>query len=242
MYDPGMPEEDRIAALRAFLLDRPGPPPPPPVPGGALLRRLPGWLPSRARVAGTRMLRPWSRRKLARAQAQSPLRLHLGSGWVRKEGWVNIDLVLSKPDIAWNLVTGIPFETGTVDAIFHEHVFEHIEVRDGFAFAQECLRVLKPGGVLRIGVPDAGALLESYAGTGDPAWARSRPTPMLAVHSLFYGHDHRAMYDEQTLTLLLRAAGFAETQRCAFGEGWLQPSPDTEHRRSGTLYVEGRKG
>lgn len=237
----GLSEEERIEALRGYLTQRPGPPAPPPVPGGALIRRLPRWLPSRARYAGTRLVRPWSRRKLHAAQQRSPLMLHLGSGRINKPDWVNIDLVLADSDIAWNLVTGIPFQTASVDAIFHEHVFEHIEVRDGFAFAQECLRVLKPGGVLRIGVPDAGALLQSYAGTADPEWANSKPTPMLAVCGLFYEHDHRAMYDEQTLRLLLRAAGFAETQRREYATGWLHPSPDSAHRRSGSLYVEARK-
>jgi predicted SAM-dependent methyltransferase len=237
----GLSEEERIQALRAYLAQRPEPPPPPPVPGGALIRRLPGWLPARARHTGTRVVRPWSRHKLRAAQQRSPLRLHLGSGRINKPDWVNIDLVLAKADIAWNLVTGIPFRTGSVDAIFHEHVFEHIEVRDGYAFAQECLRVLKPGGILRIGIPDAGALLHSYAGTADPEWANSKPTPMLAVTGLFYEHDHRAMYDEETLRLLLHAAGFADTQRCEYATGWLQPSPDSEHRRSGTLYVEARK-
>lgn len=101
--------------------------------------------------------------------------------------------------------------------------------------------MLEPGGVLRVAVPDAGALLASYAGTGDPGWARSRPTGMLAVNALFYEHAHRAMYDAETLTLMLRAAGFAHAEHSAFGEGALQPTPDGPARRDGTLYVEARK-
>jgi predicted SAM-dependent methyltransferase len=198
-------------------------------------------MPAGTRTALTRALHPWSRRKLRAAARRSPLKLHLGSGGVNKPGWLNLDLVFARADAAWDLSTGIPFPTTSVDAIFHEHLLEHLDLRTGFAFTQECLRVLKPGGILRVAVPDAGALLRSYAGTGDPEWARSRPTPMLAVDALFYEHAHRAMYDADTLTLMLRAAGFAHTAESEFGAGEIQPSPDSPARRDGTLYVEARK-
>ncbi len=226
-----MSDAERIAALRERLAERP-----PPAPG--LIRRLPY---RRARVIGTRLAAPWSRRRLRAAAERSPLRLHLGSGRVNKEGWVNIDLLAARADVAWDLETGVPFASDSVDAIFHEHMLEHLDLHAGFAFARECLRVLKPGGVLRVAVPDAGALLRSYAGTGDPGWARSQATPMLAVDALFYEHDHRAMYDGETLVLLLRAAGFGEASESRFGEGRLQPSPDSPVRRDGTLYVEATK-
>jgi predicted SAM-dependent methyltransferase len=207
----------------------------------AALKRATRALPDGTRTTLTRLLHPWSRRKLRAAHAQFPLRLHLGSGGVNKPGWLNIDLVLARADASWNLSSGIPFPTGSVDAIFHEHMLEHLDLRAGFAFSRECLRVLKPGGILRVAVPDAGALLHSYAGTADPGWAESRPTPMLAVNALFYEHAHRAMYDAQTLTLMLRAAGFAHASQSEFGAGDLQPSPDSPIRRDGTLYVEARK-
>jgi hypothetical protein len=95
--------------------------------------------------------------------------------------------------------------------------------------------------VLRVGVPNAGALIDSYSGKADPTWANSLPTGMLAVQSLFYEHGHRAMYDAETLTLMCRAAGFAEAASREAGGGWIQPNPDTPGRSVGTLYVEARK-
>jgi predicted SAM-dependent methyltransferase len=198
-------------------------------------------LPGGTRTTLTRLLHSWSRRKLRDAQARSPLRLHLGSGGINKPGWLNIDLVLARADAAWDLSTGIPFPTSSVDAIFHEHMLEHLSLRDGFLLARECLRVLAPGGVLRIGVPDAGLCIDSYAGKADPDWARSRPTGMLAVQALFYEHGHRSMWDGETLTRALLAAGFAEARRTDFGESWIEPAPDSEDRRDGTLYAEARK-
>jgi len=210
----------------------------PPVRGGALIRRLPRWLPGLVRSWGTRAMLPVARRKWAAAQDQSPLKLHLGCGWLHKDGWVNVDLFMTRADIVWNLAGGIPLRDNSVDAILHEHLMEHLTLQQGYALAQECLRVLKPGGRLRIGVPDAGACVASYAGLADPDWANSQPTGLIAVQALFYEHGHRAMYDAQTLTLMCRAAGFSEARARESGDTDIQPAADTESRRDGTLYVE----
>ncbi len=75
-----------------------------------------------------------------------------------------------------DLRKGIPFESGSIDAVYHSHVLEHID-RDGIdGFLAEIKRVLKPGGVHRIVVPDLEPLLRAYldsltavdAGHGSP--------------------------------------------------------------------------
>jgi predicted SAM-dependent methyltransferase len=187
------------------------------------------------------VLKPAARRRLSKLRERPELRLHLGSGFLPKEGWIDIDLAGAPANLVWNLKHGIPFADGTVDAVFHEHLLEHLDLRDGFDLCRECHRALKPGGVLRVAVPNAGICLRSYAGTDDPDWARSQPTPMLAVQALFYEHGHRAMYDEQLLVEVLTAAGFDEVAAREFGDSRLSPCPDTEVRREGTLYVEGVK-
>jgi predicted SAM-dependent methyltransferase len=234
-------EDRRIERLKEYLSTDPGQPPPPPVAGGALLRSAPAWVPGLVRRIGTRAVSPLARRKFERVGRNGPVRLHLGCGWTHKPGWVNVDLFATKADIVWDLTLGVPLEEGSVDVAFHEHMLEHLSLQHGFAFTRECLRVLKPGGVLRIGVPDAGLCVDSYAGRADPAWARSQATGMLAIQALFYENDHRAMYDAETLTLMCLAAGFAEAHRREWGAGWGQPSADTLERRDGTLYVEARK-
>lgn len=231
--------QGRVRALRSYL-ESEAKPPPPPVRGGSLLRMLPAGAPGAFRAVGTRAVRPRARRQLEQLAAGPPPMLHLGCGWEHKQGWVNIDLFATRADICWDLSLGLPLPDGSVAAIFHEHLQEHLSLRDGYLLTRECRRVLKPGGVLRIAVPDAGACIDSYAGKAEPEWAQSRPTGMLAVQALFYEHGHHAMYDAETLTLMCRAAGFGEAARREFGEGWMQPSPDTPSRRSGTLYVEAR--
>jgi predicted SAM-dependent methyltransferase len=236
-----MTDDPRIEQLSRRLSAAPDSSPPPPVRGGRLLRAMPAWAPGLARGIGTQAIRPLARRQFEKARRREHQRLHLGCGWTHKEGWLNIDLFATRADICWDLRHGIPFPDDSVEAIFHEHMLEHLSLEDGFSITQECLRVLQPNGVLRIGVPDAGLCIDSYAGTAAPDWAQSQVTGMLAVQALFYENDHRAMYDAETLTLMCRAAGFAAAQHSNWGEGWIQPSPDTPSRRDGTLYVDARK-
>jgi len=233
-------EDTRASEFAQYVLTDQRPPPPP-TRGGALLRLFPAWAPGVFRRYSTLAMRPLAARRWERLAGSGPLRLHLGCGWTHLEDWVNVDLFATLADIPWDLRAGIPLPAGSVEAIFHEHMLEHLSLRDGFLFTQECLRVLAPGGVLRIGVPDAGACIDSYSGKAAPDWARSRPTGMLAVEALFYENGHLAMYDGETLALMCRAAGFADVARREAGESWIEPCPDTPARASGTLYVDARK-
>jgi predicted SAM-dependent methyltransferase len=197
-----------------------------------------------ARMIVTNTVMPVQRRKAQRIEEQGgPLRLHLGSGSQPKKGWLNVDLAGDPIDLAWNLAYGIPFGDATVDAIFHEHLLEHIPLQAGIAVMDESFRVLKPGGILRIGVPDAGELLTSYVGDGERIEAihPGRPTKMLAVQELFYWHRHTTMYDEETLALMFRAGGFPSPAARKFGDTNLDAAPDTERRRAETLYMEAAK-
>jgi len=209
----------------------------------ALKRLIPHGARAPLRAVLTAAVRPYARRKAKqRVRASSPLRLNLGSGFAPIEGWTNIDLVGAPVDVPWNLKHGVPFPDGSAHAVFSEHVFEHFTVAAGLALARDAARVLGPGGVFRVAVPDAGALLRSYAGTDDEEWALSRSTRMQAVVALFYGHGHRTMYDAELLTALCEVAGFDAVEVRDFRESRLGDGvPDSEHRREHTLYVEGIK-
>lgn len=185
-----------------------------------------------ARLATTAVVARGARRRATKVAGASNVRLHLGSGPVRKADWVNVDLVGDPVDLAWNILKPLPFDEGSVEAIFHEHVLEHLTSEDGYVLARESFRVLQPSGILRIGVPDCGA--------PHIAWPEA-PTRLLALQEFFAEPGHRTMYDFETLALVLRAAGFQAVEQRAFGQSRLEPAPDSEHRRVGTLYVEAVK-
>ncbi len=66
-----------------------------------------------------------------------------------------------------DLRRGVPFRDAGFDAVYHSHFLEHLDRDAGRRLLVECHRVLKPGGVLRVVVPDlhrlSSAYLESFA-------------------------------------------------------------------------------
>jgi len=64
--------------------------------------------------------------------------------------------------LAHDLSKGIPFGTESVDAVYHSHVLEHLDRPVAKEFLKETLRVLKPGGICRIVVPDFEILCRAY--------------------------------------------------------------------------------
>lgn len=81
--------------------------------------------------------------------------VNLGCGGHYRKGWSNFDLYPAGPDVTRaNFIEGVPLPDGAADFVYHSHVLEHLTRQDGERFLRECHRILKPGGVLRIAVPD----------------------------------------------------------------------------------------
>ncbi|RME78984.1 MAG: methyltransferase domain-containing protein [Planctomycetota bacterium] len=101
--------------------------------------------------------------------------LNLGCGSQIHPDWINIDLATSTPGvISHNLLEGIPYKNDSVDVVYHSHVLEHFPLDKGEWFLGECFRVLRPGGIIRVVVPDLESIVKSYcefkkaAEGGDP--------------------------------------------------------------------------
>jgi SAM-dependent methyltransferase len=228
----------RLAEHIARLRERP-------VPAGPVRRLVRTLVPRSARLplrlVGTRAVGPWQRRRAAVLAAPRPLHLHLGSAANHLDGWVDVDLIGDQTDLIWDLTRRLPLADGSVDAIFSEHLLEHLPLPAAVELLRECHRLLTPGGVLRVGVPDAGAYLRAYADPTDPFIERvrpGRPTALLAVQEVFQSHGHRSAYDRDTLVFLLEGVGFDGAEARAFGDSKLDPCPDSIEREAETLYVE----
>jgi predicted SAM-dependent methyltransferase len=233
--------------LRAYLGSLSSPQKP--AAGGSLPHRVARVLLSPARrsalaVTLTEAKRPRERRRAETAARERNLRLHLGSAWQPKEGWFNVDLAGHPVDLAWNLAHGLPFPDGSAEAIFHEHLLEHLPLEAAARLIEESHRVLSPGGVLRIAVPDAGRYLLSYANGGRGLiddYRPGRPTNLLAAQEIFYLHGHRSAWDLETLELFVRAGGFEQCEGREFGNSRIEPCPDSPHREQESIYVEAVK-
>ncbi|TGL10741.1 class I SAM-dependent methyltransferase [Leptospira meyeri] len=89
--------------------------------------------------------------------------LNLGCGSRFHSSWLNFDFVSrSKEVIAVDLRKGIPVADSTVSAVYSSHVLEHFSKSKVSYFLQEIYRVLEPGGILRIVVPDLEQIVRAY--------------------------------------------------------------------------------
>ncbi|MDJ0975028.1 MAG: methyltransferase domain-containing protein [Planctomycetota bacterium] len=87
------------------------------------------------------------------------MRLHLGCGLLVHPDWVNVDLVAYDPAVrALDLTRPLPYADEACTAVYHAHLLEHLRRENAEPFLRECRRVLAPGGILRVVVPD----LESW--------------------------------------------------------------------------------
>lgn len=84
-------------------------------------------------------------------------KLNLGAGSWQLDGWDNVDC--EEVDLSrypW------PWAKNSYDEIMASHILEHFSRDNAFAFLYECRRILKPGGVLHIAVPDMDKFIDCH--------------------------------------------------------------------------------
>lgn len=92
--------------------------------------------------------------------------LNLGCGARYHEEWLNFDFVSHSTFVKQtNLTDGIPIADKTIDFVYHSHILEHFTKIQGAYFLEECYRVLKDGGILRVVIPDLEQIAINYLST-----------------------------------------------------------------------------
>ena len=105
--------------------------------------------------------------------------LNLGCGTRFHPSWVNVDFDARDASVlSHDLRRGVPFADEQFDVVYHSHLLEHFPRPQARAFLRETYRVLKPGGMTRIAVPDLERIAQVYlkaveeAARGDEQWRR----------------------------------------------------------------------
>ncbi|MDX1948562.1 MAG: methyltransferase domain-containing protein [Pirellulaceae bacterium] len=191
-----------------------------------------------------------------------PKLLHLGCGGNRLTGWLNSDLYPnSRSVLHLDATRQFPLPADQFDAVFSEHMIEHIPRAAGARMLAECQRVLKPGGRIRISTPDLAFLIDLYRPDKSDlqrryiAWATERFIPdapagdVYVINNFVRDWGHQFIYDEPTLAAAMQAAGFEEISRCELNRSQHQSLANLENEsrlpvgflRLETLILEGVK-
>ncbi len=175
--------------------------------------------------------------------------LNVGCGLFPVEGFVNLDWHWCPGvDVCWDLRKPYPFASDRFDGIYCEHCIDGLP-RDCFIpNLREMLRVLKPGGTLRISFCDAELYVDAYvewrsAKTPTPFMhERGHRTGMQALDWICHHVTHQTLIDFETLELHLREAGFREIRRVGYREGHdAYLLLDQQERKPESIYVEAVK-
>ena len=84
---------------------------------------------------------------------KEPIKLNLGCGTEKTEGWTGIDIKDMGDNIIWDLREGIPFPDESVEEVYSCHFLEHMDDDDSMELFREILRVLKKGKITRHRLP-----------------------------------------------------------------------------------------
>lgn len=171
-------------------------------------------------------------------------------------GFLNVDYEW-KPgvNLCWDIRKPLPFPDKRFIGIFSAHCLEHFPLGTVCGILREAKRLLAPGGIIRIVVPDAELYLRTYVshlnGNTDPAFpfqisesTEELYTALRSVNRVYYQDreslfGHRCMFDFELLAKVLDSVGFDEIRRCRFGVGKDQGLLIDERSRAiESLYVE----
>lgn len=165
-------------------------------------------------------------------QSSQHLQLHIGSGPYNLDGWINLDIFPAQ--LSTNVLWGLPFTDGQCRFVFLSHLLEHLFYpTDAMGLLQDIYRILEPGGIVRIVVPDIEQCLRAYQDSNKDFfdkrvehWGAGDGNATRLEHFLSYagvGPDpawlfeaHKFGYDFETLERALQRAGFSVIQRSNF--------------------------
>jgi len=161
--------------------------------------------------------------------------LHLGCGRVNDARCINVD-ALPWPHVHYlGGVERLPmFADASADFIYLSHCLEHISFCEVPAVLREWYRVLRPGGRLRLSVPDFDLIIAMYQGSGGEI--EPIEPPLLGGQSDAFDY-HKSLYNRARLDALLRAAGFTAVREWKPDEDELSQFDDWSRR---SLTIKGK--
>jgi predicted SAM-dependent methyltransferase len=193
------------------------------------------------------------RRYVLPVRSRGATHVHLGCGPKYLQGFVNVDANLFNQIDLWiDVRNGLPFPSNSADSIYSTHMFEHFYPDELNPLLQECQRVLKPGGGIRLIVPNLESAIHAYSQRLSAWFDDSFPRHFDSIggrfsNFVFCDGQHRTAFDFTHLEEVLQKAGFREVERSAEGKSRLYDGnvpayePGDSRDLPHSLYVEAFK-
>lgn len=182
--------------------------------------------------------------------------LHVGCGPIKYPSteawtWTNIDISdQHSPDIQMDcLQLSSKFGDNYADWIVSQHHIEHLAYPgDVMTFLKVCRHVLKPGGILRLAVPDIGKIAKAYAAGDDMTFIygmehkgfEHKDCPAERLLYFMRAWSHTFIPDWALMRELLNDAGFSHIRECHSNDTEI-PGFTYDRFQSESLYVEAKK-
>jgi SAM-dependent methyltransferase len=175
-------------------------------------------------------------------------RLNLGCGPVPAPGWLNADRQpYEGVQVLGDLRAGLPIPSESLDCIVAMHVLQDLAWTELPGALLEIRRMLKPDGVLRLGLPDLDRAIDAYR-RGDATYFHvpdedARTVGGKLVTQIIWYGSVRTPFTFEFAVECLDRAGFRAPLRCAFGEARHGDDALTalDNRERESLFVEALK-
>ena len=175
-------------------------------------------------------------------------RLNWGCGDHVAEGWINADKQEARHvDLAHDIRDGLPLADDSIDYAVSIHALQELTYHEVVPALAELRRVLKPGGVLRLGLPDLRRAIRAYL-LGKEEYFKVDKEEVhsdggrFIVHALWYGYS-RTLFTADFAEELLCRAGFSDVVECPHGITASKYADIVvlDNRREETFFVEATK-
>lgn len=182
------------------------------------------------------------------SKAEQARRLNWGCGGHTAPGWINVDVKEgSGIDVTCDVLKGLPLATDSIDYAVSIHALPEIHFDDQVSVLTELKRVLRPGGVLRLGLPDLLKGVRAYE-RGDrdyflvPDEDAASMGAKLVTQLIWYGYS-RTLFTPEFAIELLGRAGFDRAVECRYRHtaSSFPEIVELDNREPESLFVEARK-
>jgi predicted SAM-dependent methyltransferase len=176
-------------------------------------------------------------------------RLNWGCGSHVAEGWINSDIKDGPGiDLVADIRKGLPLAGESLDYAVTIHALPEFAYAELRSVLRELRRTLKPGGVLRLALPDLRRGIDAYL-RDDTAYFQVGEEEIKShggrfiVHMLWYGYS-RTLFTVDFTEELMEQSGFVDVCECPFQEtsSDFEQIVDLDNRPDESFFIEGRRG